>query len=65
MKLTKSKIIFLQKKISHSLSIDRYKLTQELLKINHNASKGLSIDVQLKYFVKTFQLASGHIFSMF
>ena len=52
MKLTKSKIIFLQKKISHCLSIDRYKLTQELLKINHNANKGLSIDVQLKHFVK-------------
>ena len=52
MKLTKSKIIFLQKKIPHCLSIDRYKLTQELLKINHNANKGLSIDVQLKYFVK-------------
>ena len=52
MKLTKSKIIFLQKKIPHCLSIDRYKLTQELLKINHNANKGLSIDVQLKHFVK-------------
>lgn len=52
MKLTQSKIIFLQKKISHCLSIDRYKLTQELIKINRNAKRELPVDDQLKNFVE-------------
>ncbi len=59
MQLTQNEIILWRKKIAASLSVDRYSLDQELIRISRRTETGQAVDIELRRFIEKLDYSCG------